>query len=82
MSISRVVRKEESGAGEESRVREESGSRVVVKTVLGTMDYKTIAASLGAIGFNGWVSIEAHDNETDLVPLVDDWLTYLRESWA
>jgi len=40
----------------------------------GEMDYKTIAASLDAIGYKGWVSIEAHDNETDLVPLVSDWL--------
>ena len=47
----------------------------------GTMDYKTIAVSLDAIDYAGWVSIEAHDNETDLVPLVGEWLAYLRRSW-
>ena len=46
------------------------------------MGYRTIAASLDAIDYEGWVSIEAHDHETDLVPLVDDWLEYLRRSWS
>jgi hydroxypyruvate isomerase len=46
------------------------------------MNYKAIAASLDAIDYAGWVSIEAHDNETDLLPLVDDWLGYLRRSWS
>ena len=48
----------------------------------GNVDFKQIAQSLAAIGYDGWMSIEAHDHKVDLERLAPGWLAYLHSCWA